>query len=530
MRRHLRSTTTTKLGIMICLLALLLGTPRAFGGPQDPGASPSPDALQELLQRIDKLSASVDGLRAEVERSHKETQELRQQLATTREQLMLLTRSNQVTASADPPRQVASSENGENQPPKNESLQAKLDQLEEDQQLLQSKVDDQYQTKVESASKYRVKLSGIALLNLFGTSGSVDNLDSPNFARDRGPLDTSGSFGASVRQSMLGLALSGPDIAGARTSADVQLDFFGGFSGTIDGSTMGLVRLRTARMRLDWGRTSLVAGQDVPFISPNSPTSLATLADPAFSYAGNLWTWTPQVRVEHSFAVTDEADLTLTGGILDPLSGEIPYAQYYRQPQAGERSRQPAYATRLGWSSSAWKQSFTLGLGSYYSRQNWGFGRNVDAWGVTADWQVPFGHKVGLSGEFYRGRALGGLGAGEGRSVVYNGPLTSPGTSVLGLNAVGGWTQLKFSPTEKLEFNSAFGEDEPYAKDLNTFATTTSYVAPQISRNQTVFLNFIYRVRSNILFSGEYRKIWTSDKNEEKSKADIINLSMGVLF
>src|ERR1039458_6979416 len=38
--------------------------------------------------------------------------------------------------------------------------------LEEEYQLLSGKVDDQYQTKVESASKYRVRLSGIVLMNL----------------------------------------------------------------------------------------------------------------------------------------------------------------------------------------------------------------------------------------------------------------------------------------------------------------------------------------------------------------------------
>jgi hypothetical protein len=35
--------------------------------------------------------------------------------------------------------------------------------------LVQAKVDEQYQTKVESASKYRVRLSGIVLMNLLST-------------------------------------------------------------------------------------------------------------------------------------------------------------------------------------------------------------------------------------------------------------------------------------------------------------------------------------------------------------------------
>jgi hypothetical protein len=517
--------------VIAALLPFTVELPQTLGAPQNPTSIPSPSSLQELEHRVDKLTASVEDLRAEVMRSHQEAQELRDELNATRAELNALSHAepsgtpavHALSASAGPEQQTYS-------PAGDSGVKRKLDKLGENQQLLEAKVDDQYQTKVESSSKYRVKLSGIALLNVFSNRGTVDNLDLPDFALERGPLDSSGSFGATVRQSMLGLEVFGPELAEARTSANVQMDFFGGFPGTVDGATTGLIRLRTATMRLDWDHTSVVAGQDAPFFSSLSPTSLASLADPAMSYSGNLWTWTPQVRVEHRVVMTEGSDFVVSAGIMDPLTGEIPSGKYYRQPDAGERSRQPAYALRLGWSSSAWKQPFTFGLGSYYSRQHWGFGRNVDAWAVTADWQVPFGRKLGLSGEFYRGRALGGLGAAEGRSVIFDGPLNSPATSEVGLNVVGGWTQLKISPTQKLEFNGAFGEDMPYAQDLNRFTTNLSYVASQVNRNQTGFLNFIYHARSNLLFSAEYRKLWTFEKYEVKQRADVIDLSMGVLF
>lgn len=531
MCRHLRAFAFAEFAGLVCLLPLLVGIPPALGAPpQGLPATPSSNPLEDLEQRIDKLSASVNDLRGEVKRSHQEAQELRRELDETRAQLSLLSRSDQPQTPSAASRAVSVAGLGADPQANENSVEKKLDELEENQQLLESKVDDQYQTKVESSSKYRVKLSGIALFNMFSNRGTVDNLDQPNFALDRGPLDSAGSFGATVRQSMLGLEVFGPKLANARTSADVQMDFFGGFPGTPDGATSGLVRLRTARMRLDWDRTSLVAGQDAPFFSPLSPTSLASLADPALSYSGNLWTWTPQVRVEHRIVATDSSDFTVSAGILDPLTGAIPSGQYYRQPQAGERGRQPAYAARLGWSGSAWKQLLSFGLGSYYSRQDWGFGRNVDAWAATADWQLPLGSKVGLSGEFYRGRALGGLGAGEGRSILDDGPLDSPTTSVVALNVAGGWAQLKISPSEKLEFNSAFGEDEPYAQDLSWFTTNSSYGASQMTRNQTGFFNFIYHARSDILFSAEYRQIWTFEVYETKRKADVINMSMGVLF
>ena len=120
----------------------------------------------------------------------------------------------------------------------------------------------------------------------------------------------------------------GPTLAGAQTSANVNFDFMGGFSNDSNGVTDDLVRLRTATMRLDWTQTSIVGGQDAPFFSPLSPTSFASLGYPEFADAGNLWTWTPQVRVEHRLNISEADRLLLQGGLLDPLSGEAPSSQY----------------------------------------------------------------------------------------------------------------------------------------------------------------------------------------------------------
>jgi hypothetical protein len=135
-----------------------------------------------------------------------------------------------------------------------------------------------------------------------------------------------------------------------------------------------------------------------------------------------------------------------------------------------------------------------------------------------------------LSGEFYRGRALGGLGGGTGRSTLYSGDLIDPATTVAGLNSMGGWSQLKFMATQKLELNTAFGEDLPFARDLERFPNSVSYYDPTIERNQSGFFNMIYHARSNLLFSAEYRRLWTAWTYADKSTADQVNLSVGVLF
>jgi len=413
-------------------------------------------------------------------------------------------------------------------------VEQRLDNLEEQQQLLTGKVDEQYQTKVESASKYRVRLSGIVLFNLFGNSGQVDNLDVPTWAESGTAGVPSGAVGGTLRQSIIGLEAFGPDLWGARTSGNVNFDFGGGFPATTNGVDSGLVRLRTAAVRLDWKDTSVVAGQDQLFISPLSPTSFASVVVPPLSYAGNLWAWTPQVRVEHRFALSNESTVMLQGGLMDNLTGEPPadsYYTWYRVATSAEQTRQPAYAARVAYSHPFFGQSFTLGAAGYYSRQNWDFDRIVNGWAGMMDLSLPLGSRFALSGSFYRGAAIGGLGAALGRSVVFNGMLSDPTTEVIPLNVVGGWAQLKFRATPKLEFNGAFGQDSPFASDVAYFGElVNSYTTPYLTANRGAFGNVIYRPRSDLLLSMEYRRLRTFTIYDDSYQAGQVNMSVGVLF
>jgi hypothetical protein len=337
-----------------------------------------------------------------------------------------------------------------------------------------------------------------------------------------------------MRQSILGFETFGPDFLGAHTSANVNFDFGGGFPATYNGVDSALVRLRTAAVRLDWKDTSVIAGQDQLFLSPIAPTSFASVIVPALSYSGNLWTWTPQLRVEHRFAMSDNSTITIQGAFMDPLTGEPPDADYYtwyRVADAGEQSRQPAYGAHVGYSRPMLGQNFTMGAGGYYSRQNWGYSRMVNGWAGIMDANLPLSRKFSLSAEAYRGAAIGGLGAALGRSVLFNGSLADPATSVVALNTVGGWAQLKFRATSKLEFNGAFGEDNPFAADVRDFGDeSTSYAPYFITRNRAAFGNVIFRPRSDLVLALEYRRLRTFTIFDNSWEANQINMSMGVLF
>ena len=236
----------------------------AQNSPTEVATPPSPSveqSLHELRDQIRELQSAVAEMRTENSRYQEEARQLRRELQASKAlpdggPMSAREDSSYRTVPTVAPEDIrVTSETPTNSLAgpqfKPTTSEERLAKLEEEYQLLGGKVDDQYQTKLESASKYRVRLSGIVLLNLFGNKGGVDNQDLPQIAVGLAPGASTGNVGASLRQSQLGLEVFGPHLAGARTTADLQMDFAGGFSSTWNGVNSGLVRLRTATVRLD---------------------------------------------------------------------------------------------------------------------------------------------------------------------------------------------------------------------------------------------------------------------------------------
>ena len=505
-------------------------------------------SVNHLQSQVETLNLQMSELRNAQQDALREAEQLRVELNETRGQLAAKPGSAPALDVARPATSPASSASVPSSsssssgasatlPPQVQSayesskgdLQQRISKLEDDQELMNDKIIEQSQTKVESGSKYRVRLSGLVLLNTAVTRGSVDNLDIPQIAVPPEAPGVRGSFSGSIRQSQIGIETFGPDIAGARTSANVKFDFAGGFPDTPNGAAFGVVRLRTGTVRLDWADTSIIAGQDAIFFAPLTPTTLSSIAIPALSYTGNLWSWTPQVRIEHRFALSENSGLRIQAGILDSLTGNAPQ-QSHRYPSVGEASGQPAYATHIGYSRRFFGRDLNIGIGGYYGRQNWAFGRAVDGWAGVTDVTVPLGELLDFSAEFYRGRAVGGLGGGIGQSILLSGPIYNPGTAIYGLDSTGGWLQLKFKPKPNFEVNFAYGQDQPFARELKLFPASALYYGYSISRNQSPFVNFIYRARSDVLFSMEYKRLQTKALNNNAYIANQLIMSLGYAF
>jgi hypothetical protein len=193
-------------------------------------AQSTEDKIQDLSQQVAQMSALILELRSEVARAREETRELRLELRGSREP-----GDGSGVAPSPQPQEAPASE-------PNLAPERRLDLLEENQQLLSDRLEEQYQTKVESSSRYRTKLSGIVLLNVFANRGRVDSPEVPDLALRRGPTDTGGTFGLTALQSEVGFETYGPELAGGRISAGLQFDFFGFTANTPYASSWGSVR------------------------------------------------------------------------------------------------------------------------------------------------------------------------------------------------------------------------------------------------------------------------------------------------
>jgi hypothetical protein len=466
--------------------------------------------LQQSLLEIQRLRTQLDALRAEQAKLKGDAQE---GIEKTPED---------VVAGGKTP--LATSSGG--------LAHSDLDILREQQEILQAEVKQLDQTKVETASKYRLRVTGLALFNAFSNDGAVDNVEMPTLAMPRFPGASHGSAGASLHQTILGIEATGPEIYGARSSAAVSIDFAGGSSSNSYGynATGGTVRLRYAQLGLDWNKTTLQLGYTEPFISPLSPTSYATVAMPALSGSGNLWSWSPQVRVAQQVPLSGHRGLVLETGLISPQSPNYTATQLDSPVEA---SRRPGVEARVSYRSNlgASDRPFVIGVGTYTASQVYNSATHIHSWAVTGDWQIPIYRWFDLSGEVYRGQALGGLGGGGYKDVLSGTDAISGLPRSEGVDTAGGWSQLKVHLRPTLEVNAAFGLDDTFSSNFdNLILPSTATSVSMGARNSSVIGNIVFRPLNSLIFSPEYRRIQSWRYTGPASVANIFTLSAGYQF
>jgi hypothetical protein len=378
--------------------------------------------------------------------------------------------------------------------------------LEERVEVQERRTDEQAQTKVESAQKFPLAITGMALFNGFITGRQNGGNENPTVAALNSTPATSG---ATFRQSMVGLKYHGPQAFGATIRGVLLMDLYAGSSASLN----HLVRLRIANISMDWKNQTLTVAQDKPLISFREPNSLAQVGVSALTNAGNLWLWQPQIRFEQRAAFGENSGLRAQVSIYQTAetATDVP-AEFAASLQ---RAR-PALQGRFEF----WQQ---LGNGGrieiapgFHTSTTHVADTSVPSRLFTLDWSIQPLPKWKLVGLFFTGENSANMGALRQGFVVLG-----PGRAIP-VHGTGGWSQLSYFPTSRITFNLMGGQHDDRNTDLRG--------AGSIAKNQTYAGNMQYRLAPNVLLGIEASQVRTTYLGFGKRLNNHYDLALAYLF
>jgi hypothetical protein len=307
------------------------------------------------------------------------------------------------------------------------------------------------------------------------------------------------------------------------------VDFFA--SGTPSNyAAGGILRLRTAHAALDWKSTEAFFALDRSILEPNEPSSLVAIALPELAWAGNLWTWNPQIGMTYRFSLSDSSRIIAQAALIDTYDsvppGIIPSGSNVTET---ERSRWPGTEARIALQHGENGTGPEFGVGGYFSPHRNGEGDSFDAWAGTMDLRLPLSRYFAVTANAYRGQALAGLGAGGYLNYYYF--YAGSNEVVHALDDVGGWAQLKSRAGQRVEMNAGYGTDNPFAKEIQAaLSSSAGATYPGLTRNRSFYSNVIYSPSAYLMFSLEYRRLWTNLSSSPTAFSDVVGIAAGYRF
>ena len=435
-------------------------------------ASEESVALRQILERLDRLEQQNRDLTAEVGALRKELAQARQTPETAQ--------SGTETAKAEPAI----------------DLPNRVD-------VVERRVEEMAQTKVESSQHFPIRITGMALFNSYINSNSGAP-DVPMLAQPGGPL----TGGATLRQTVIGLDYQGPEIfGGGKVRGFLNMDFYGPSNDPYGTS----FRIRTGGIEFNWENTSIMVGQDKPLISPREPNSLAEVWVAPLTDSGNLWVWQPQLRIEQRFHLNESTTLHAQASLFETREGYSGIAPAYGSIQASRPSGQGRVALTHNFDETR-RIEFGSGFGGSSTHVA---GATVPSRVFTLDWFTNPWRKLEFSGAFFRGQDVTNLGgAGIGYTIV------NP-YSVIPVHADGGWAQFSFLATPRLTFNLFGGEQQNRGIDL---------ALGDVAKNQTYGGNVMYRIAPNVILSLESEHLRTNYLGASRPLNNHYDLGVAYLF
>lgn len=344
--------------------------------------------------------------------------------------------------------------------------------------IVERRVEEQAQTKVEAAQKFPIRITGMALFNAFTNSRDNNDQDYPGIAAPTGSRRAGGTF----RQSVIGLDFRGPEtVGGGRIGGSLFVDLFGG-AGT---SLNEMMRLRTASVQVEWKTRSVMVGLEKPIFNPRDPSSLARVGVSPLTGAGNLWLWLNQVRFQQDVRWSPNGGLRGQIGIVQ--TREV--AAFDNGSTTELERLRPGLEGRLEWFQGfSNERRFEIASGFHTSTTHIG-GFSVPSRVFSVDWLFAPLRTLEFTGVFFKGENLAHFGTGGSRQgFAYS------GSSARTIHSYGGWGQITVKPADRVALHFFTGQMDDRNRDLRPGA---------LGKNLVWGGNFYYYLAPNVIASFE---------------------------
>ncbi len=296
------------------------------------------------------------------------------------------------------------------------------------------------------------------------------------------------TFDANARQTALYALISGPKICDTwEPSAFAYVNLY---NDAVIVDRYGVLPIQAyGQLKNDSWR--LAAGLQFDIFNPLNPTMLPFSVLTASGNAGS--SFRGQARVEHFLYPDENTQVTLTGGISEPISTGLS-PDFRLSEDNGWPNVEGRMALAFGALAGAGLEAVRpveFGISSVVGQirtSSVPTGRVVaDVWGFGTDARVAFTPRFGVKGELFIGQAFGTYGGGILQNVN--------STTFDAIRATGGWAEAYFylSP-DKLHTHVGGGIDNPNANDV---------AIGQLIRNETIFANLIWDVTKYFRIGGE---------------------------
>jgi hypothetical protein len=294
--------------------------------------------------------------------------------------------------------------------------------------------------EVKVSSKYNILIYGKLKFDTIYDTNDMGRDEFITYVPKNADGDDRTTF--NVRDTRLGIAITGPSLHGWNASGRFETDFYG-----YDPSSNGSLRIRLAYVNFKKGGTQIRIGQDWNQIASLNPS---TVDFAIMGYNGNLWNRVPQITLTQDlggglkglvtvYRYRDSDDDDKFGGVTNDVDIHMPWV-----------GGKLAYSTHLFDSK---KKAYLAISGAV--RDGEANDNDVTPYVAACELKVPFG-MFELTGEGYMGQGLGL------EYFHHNNSFNDKGRAIL---TRGGFGQLKTHLMDNLQVNLGYGGDDPKDAD-----------------------------------------------------------------